>query len=188
MCYFKTLLEPGGLFLARHLHRLCNHLQLQTARLKESVASTVGQSVAGVVREIVHQLLGEHDGQEKPFSPYHESDDPFRESWHPESPHHIDDCRDEELWINESQPISSSAELGSPSLGSAMIQPNLISPISIGFQTFWYLRQNRQKVSSITAIACGVAIAIISSGCIPIVVAGTGLLSTLGLINSILNH
>jgi hypothetical protein len=55
----RSMLDPGGRLLARHLNRLSETLETFSARLREAVSSAVGETVAGVVRETVRSILAE---------------------------------------------------------------------------------------------------------------------------------
>jgi hypothetical protein len=84
--------------LARHLNRLSDTLQSFGTRLREAVASAVGETVAAVVQETFHALLadvpgrptiprdfGQHRGTSQPL--WARPDDPQDEPWFDDQGH-----------------------------------------------------------------------------------------------------
>lgn len=55
----RSMIDPGGRLLARHLNRLSETLETFRERLREVVSSAIGDTVAGVVRETVRTILAE---------------------------------------------------------------------------------------------------------------------------------
>jgi hypothetical protein len=53
----RSLIGPGRRALARHLARLGDTLETFGLKLREAVASAVGETMSGVVRETVHAML-----------------------------------------------------------------------------------------------------------------------------------
>src|ERR1700676_843921 len=55
----RSLMDPGGRFLARHISHLRETLDDLRERLSHSLAHTIGQAVADAVREAVQAVLAD---------------------------------------------------------------------------------------------------------------------------------
>ena len=76
-----AMIDPGGRLLARHLKRLGETLESFGSRLRDAVASAVGETLSGIVRETLRAVLAEQPTF--PASPgrYDRPPRPARPSW-----------------------------------------------------------------------------------------------------------
>src|SRR6202011_404462 len=99
----RSLIGVGGRRLAVHLDRLRNTLDTLGQRLREAVSHSVGEAVAGAVREAVHAVLADLNTRHLLPNPpirlprssrpwWQDPDDPEYDPW-------LND-RDRSQWIN----------------------------------------------------------------------------------------
>jgi hypothetical protein len=182
MRFFRSLIEPGGRYLARHLRRLCDHLQALTARLREAVAAAAGQTVAGVVREVVENLLDEPDaGHDRAYRFHRPSDLWDRDEPTRSSDRWREDMDDIPMDDDELYDESIGADAGSTSRPISWIHP-----LAVGLQAAsCWLRRRAGRFPVITALGCGVAAALITCVCGPLAGVGASLLSLVGMVGTV---
>lgn len=186
MRFFRTLLEPGGRFLARHLRHLCDQLQNLTVRVRESVASAAGQSVAGVVREVVRNLLDDHKPDQSHSFGYSESGEHFDQGWERYEPARNGTRYSDDLDYMERQQDQWEDEFSTAVQDSTSARPSWLHPFAVGLQAVSYcLGRRGRQFPIVVAIGCGFAAALITYTCSPLVLAGAGLLSLMGIVQSV---
>ena len=58
----RDYLDPGGTLLTRRLDQLCTTLETLSARLRATMASVLGETLGGMVRDLALRVLGEVAG------------------------------------------------------------------------------------------------------------------------------
>jgi hypothetical protein len=183
---FIRWLEPGGRLVARHLRRLCDNLQDLGVRLRDAIASAVGQSAGSAVQEVVGTLLAQREGSpQKSWSPRQSHRYP-EDGWYSNRP--FDDRRwpddrdalydpppEEDDWNTEpdEQAVASSS------------RGRWLAVLAVGLQTAaWWLRQRAGRFTFLAALGCGLVAALVACGFGTVAVAGASLLSLLGLLQA----
>jgi hypothetical protein len=168
----RSMIDPGGRRLARHLNRLSDTLESFGRRLRDAVSSAVGETVSGIVRETVRALLDERPSvpasseRFTPSSQYrHQSwagaDDPDQEPW-------FDDPEDYPGQDNDVSSFDRQRTTGNPA--------HLPRAIAIGLQTtISWLRRSVGRFPVITAIAVGLLTALATYAGGPLAAALVGL-------------
>jgi hypothetical protein len=183
--FFRSLINPGGRLLARHLRRLCQSLQELGARLKEGVASAAGQTVAEAVRETVLGVLDEHGTVRE---------EPFRSPGRPTSRDYLWD-REEPLpqnnpWADELDAPSYNEELDcEPAVAdadSSQKSSSWLYSLALGLQAAsCWLRRRAGRHPLLTALGCGLGAALIASRCGLLALAAASLLSLAGILQTV---
>jgi len=184
MRFLRSWLEPGGRLLSGHLGRLCESLQNLGSRLREAVASAAGQSAAGIVREVVGNLLHQRDNEQHVSSwplrqPFRTSSDLWQdphELEHPSWRDNFDDLPPEEEW---------NSEPADPVRASAARSGHWLAGLAVGLQTAaWWLLQGPRRFPVLTALGWGLVAALVACGSGALAITGASLLSLLGLVQA----
>jgi hypothetical protein len=166
------MIRPGRRALVRHLSRLSDTLETFGERLRDAVASAVGETVAGVVRETVRAMLAEEGTIQSSQARYAP---PPR---HPRPLWARPDDVDEEPWFDDPDkyppeeddrpPSHRTDPPGSPS--------RLPQAIAVGIQTtLRWLRRSVGRFPVLTAVAVGLLTAAATYAGGPLAAAVVGL-------------
>jgi len=164
MRFLRSWLAPSGRLLSRHLGRLCESLQNLGSRLREAVASAAGQSAAGIVHEVVGNLLHQRDNEQHVSSlplrqPYRTSSDLWQDS-HEFERHswrdNFDDLPPEEEWDPEpAEPVRESDGRSG----------HWLAGLAVGLQTAaCWLLQGPRRFPVLSALGWGLVAALVACG------------------------
>jgi hypothetical protein len=179
MSHFTAVLAAGRRSLARHLDRLRQALDALGQRLREALAHTVGQAVAGAVREAMQAVLAGGPRPARPV-PGARTRDPPAPLWHepqePPWPAEADDWMEGDEHAEPApQALPTPPQPQSRNLGRALLA---------GCETAaWWLRRQAGRGTAWAALGLGLAaaVAVLAGG--PLAAAGLGLAGTaLGLL------
>ena len=187
MRWFRSVIDPGCRWLARHLNRLRRTLEGLYDRLKEAIAVAVARAAEDAVREGVQALLMD----KPPLSPSDYQPGPHpRSNWAPAGWRGPQD-EDEELRRWEEN-LDYGQEPRGRSEPTARVPPDEQSPeptrlrraLAEGLQmASWWLRRS-DHFSVLTALAAGLAVVLASYAGGPLAGAGVALAgSALGLLS-----
>jgi hypothetical protein len=183
MRLFRSVLDPGSRWLARHFGRLRRSLEALYDRLREAIAVAVARAAEDAVREAVSGFLADTPPLSPPDYPHRNSapsgvwrdpndpDEEFRR-WQ-ES---LDDD-DETAARSETQPLG---ETGEPSPEPTRLRRALAEGLQA---TSWWLRRG-DHFSVLTALGAGLVVVVASYAGGPLAGAGVALAgSALGLLS-----
>jgi hypothetical protein len=165
------------LTFSERLGRLKDNLQALGVRLKQSIASVIGTTIAEAIRDAIHKLLG-GDDQPTPFEPsYHEQRDRFtpRDRW---------DDRNSSPWDYDEEPRWNEEEFCTPSQPSPA--PRNESPkrwrnaLTAGVQTaLWWLKHQPMRRPVIATVVVVLAAGVTGYIAGPTVAAGATVLTSI---------
>lgn len=172
----RAVIDPGGRWLARHLTRLSETLESFGTRLREAVASAVGETVGGIVRETVRAVLAEEPLSSTPPKRYvptprssrplwESSDYPEDDRWYDDTERYPLDDEDEDPPSNRAAPTTTPSRL-----------PHAIA---IGFHTaLCWLRCRVSRFPVLTAVTVGLLTGVAAYAGGTIAAASVGLAGT----------
>jgi hypothetical protein len=175
----SSLLTRSGKWLSGHANRLRQTLDLLGRRLRETVATAVGQTVAVAVREAVHVVLTDFSGSAaRGYDPVRDPD-PSRSLWgRPDDtepdpwyegpdPYDTDDVESDPGDVRGQHPTPDQARKPAPRWPLAVV---------VGCQAAaWWLRRRLAKLPVLAAVAVGVLSALATYAGGPLTAAGIGL-------------
>jgi hypothetical protein len=179
MSRIASWLDAARRSLAHHLERLRQALDALGQRLREALAHTVGQAVAGAVREAMQAVLGGGPCPARTVPGDRTRDPPALLGHEPQEspwPAETDDGREGEEYAEPApQAAPRSAQPPSRGVGRALL---------VGCETAaWWLRRQAGRGAAWAALGLGLAaaVAVLAGG--PLAAAGLGLVgSALGLL------
>jgi len=177
---------PAGLnrnLLAEHLARLTETLEHLDERLRDGIASAIGQTIASAIREALLVLLSQETDAPR-FPPRYQErastwDDRDRRMY-------ADDPEAERYWWEEQEeqrwPTDRTApeRLGPQEVPQAEAKPRRwISALAAGWQAAtWWLRKPPRRFQVLTAVGVGLAVAAVALVAGPFAGAGLGVVGT----------
>ena len=150
---FPSSVAPAARSLGRRLAHLRQTLDGLGAKLRESIAHAVGQTVAGAVQEAVRAALADQSERPPAFGHRHRTDDLPRSLWNDPDDAFFDEDEPDEWPPEDEDEALTPAGPATPDVARSSPWPRAVS---FGLQAAaWWLRRRAGRCSVLAALSVG---------------------------------